>query len=250
MGPRLPITNPFLWEIGHVTWFIEKWILRHIAGRDPVRPDGDDLFDSIAIEHDVRWDLPLPSRADMVSYMNEVRNRVLDELDRDRIGNDLIYFVKLSVFHADMHTEAFTYTRQTLSYPAPRFSDTVETGSAPPLSSSLRSRQSAVGSRQYAVEKRRHGFLRTADCRLRFFLRRPSLGPSRRGHGRRHRWTPGISSRQTVNSLGSTVRSWLTLRWCLWGPAPHSKAPSRGFLALSRLVWRARLCLSPRVRAT
>src|SRR5207237_6246065 len=30
-----------------------------------------------------------------------------------------IYFLLLTVFHEDMHAEAFTYTRQTLGYPAP-----------------------------------------------------------------------------------------------------------------------------------
>ena len=28
MGPRLPIVNPLLWEIGHLAWFQEKWVLR------------------------------------------------------------------------------------------------------------------------------------------------------------------------------------------------------------------------------
>ncbi len=30
MGPRLPIINPLLWEIGHMAWFQEKWILRDV----------------------------------------------------------------------------------------------------------------------------------------------------------------------------------------------------------------------------
>ena len=27
MGPRLTIVNPMLWEIGHIAWFYEKFIL-------------------------------------------------------------------------------------------------------------------------------------------------------------------------------------------------------------------------------
>ena len=30
IGPRLAIVNPPLWEIGHVAWFAEYWILRHL----------------------------------------------------------------------------------------------------------------------------------------------------------------------------------------------------------------------------
>ena len=29
------IVNPFLWELGHVAWFQERWLLRHCAGRAP-----------------------------------------------------------------------------------------------------------------------------------------------------------------------------------------------------------------------
>ena len=28
IGPRLPIVNPLLWEIGHLAWFQEFWVLR------------------------------------------------------------------------------------------------------------------------------------------------------------------------------------------------------------------------------
>ena len=34
MGPYLPIINPMLWEIGHVAWFQEKWVLRYVCKRE------------------------------------------------------------------------------------------------------------------------------------------------------------------------------------------------------------------------
>ena len=36
LGPQLPIVNPILWEIGHVAWFQEKWILRHVSKQKPI----------------------------------------------------------------------------------------------------------------------------------------------------------------------------------------------------------------------
>ena len=36
MGPLLPMLNPLLWEIGHVAWFQEKWLLRYAHGRSPL----------------------------------------------------------------------------------------------------------------------------------------------------------------------------------------------------------------------
>ena len=121
-GPRLPIVNPLHWEIGHVAWFQEKWVLRDALGRKPIRSDGDSLYDSSAIPHDTRWDLPLPSREQTLLYLLEVRERILDRLRTEQASDELWYFVLLAIFHEDMHDEAFTYTRQTLGYPAPRFS--------------------------------------------------------------------------------------------------------------------------------
>src|SRR5690349_8759452 len=59
--PMLPIINPILWEIGHVGWFQERWALRHVRGAEPILPHADLLWDSAAVAHDTRWDLPLPS---------------------------------------------------------------------------------------------------------------------------------------------------------------------------------------------
>lgn len=128
LGPRLATVNPLLWEIGHVAWFQEKWVLRHAAKRPPIRDDADALYDSAAIPHDTRWDLPLLRREQTLRYMEDVRDRVLEHLQKRQPDPELLYFVLLSVFHEDMHTEAFTYTRQTLGYPPPRLG---ESASAP-----------------------------------------------------------------------------------------------------------------------
>ncbi len=120
MGPRLDIVNPLLWEIGHVAWFQEKWVLRHLYGRRPIRSDADSLYDSIAIPHDVRWDLPLPSRQATLAYMAAVQEAILELLaGSEEVAEPLAYFVLYGIYHEDMHTEAFTYGRQTLTYPTP-----------------------------------------------------------------------------------------------------------------------------------
>jgi iron(II)-dependent oxidoreductase len=126
LGPQLAIINPLLWEIGHVAWFQEKWVLRHVGNRQPIRVDADSLYDSAAVAHDIRWDLRLPSRSETLHYMNAVHDGVLEKLERPDISPEAIYFVLLSVFHEDMHTEAFTYLRQTLGYSPPALSGRME----------------------------------------------------------------------------------------------------------------------------
>ena len=119
LGPRLAIVNPPLWEIGHVAWFQEHWVLRGIGGARPLRPNADALYDSSAVPHSLRWDLPLPSRRETLAYAEAVHDRVLEKLARGEPGPALRYFVQLAVFHEDMHGEAFWYTRQTHGYPPP-----------------------------------------------------------------------------------------------------------------------------------
>ena len=129
-GPRLAIVNPLLWEIGHVAWFQELWVLRHALGEAPIRADGDALWDSSAVAHDTRWDLPLPPRPQTLRYMAEVCDRVRDRLGRQELPAALAYFARYTTFHEDMHDEAFTYTRQTLGYRAPALSGHSASGGA------------------------------------------------------------------------------------------------------------------------
>ena len=138
--PLLRIINPFLWEIGHVAYFQEYWVLRHVLGRQPIRGDADSLYDSAKIAHDIRWDLPLPSRAETLDYLKATRDRVVDFIDGSSLSPDQEYFVLLSLFHEDMHDEAFTITRQTLGYPAPAFAGNLtetQGGTRGPLTGSV-----------------------------------------------------------------------------------------------------------------
>ncbi|HYM12554.1 MAG TPA: DinB family protein, partial [Bryobacterales bacterium] len=117
--PLLDIINPLIWEMGHVAWFQETWALRRLRGRESVRPDADALWDSMAIAHDTRWELPLPSRAETLQYMEDVLERVIGALPAGEVPEPEAYFHWLVAMHEDMHDEAFTYTRQTLGYAEP-----------------------------------------------------------------------------------------------------------------------------------
>jgi len=122
LGPKLAIVNPPLWEIGHVGWFQERWCLRLQASgalADSLLPRADALYDSAAVAHDTRWDLPLPDLAATRVYLANVLERVRERLVREPENDSLRYFVRLATFHEDMHAEAFHYTRQTLGYPDP-----------------------------------------------------------------------------------------------------------------------------------
>lgn len=120
--PKLAIVNPPLWELGHVAWFQEFWVHR---GGDSAQPsrlrDADALFNSSVVPHDARWDLPLPSVRQLRDYLSDVFEDTTRRLRSLSLRPDpaALYFVQLSLFHQDMHNEAFAYTWQTAGWPWP-----------------------------------------------------------------------------------------------------------------------------------
>lgn len=118
---RLTIVNPPLWELGHVAWFAEWYILREAASSHPSaakRPsllDGaDKWFDSNTVAHDLRWSLDLPGTAVLKAYFLDVHDRVLERLAAMPSLDTALYPFRLTLAHEDMHGEAFAYTLQTL----------------------------------------------------------------------------------------------------------------------------------------
>jgi iron(II)-dependent oxidoreductase len=124
LGRKLAIVNPPLWEIGHVGWFQERWCLRQRDDGslgESILGNADALYDSSAVAHDTRWDLPLPSLRATQAYLAAVLEKVLHRLDREPESEALAYFARLATYHEDMHAEAFCYTHQTLGYAQPEF---------------------------------------------------------------------------------------------------------------------------------
>ncbi len=115
IGPGWTIVNPPMWEVGHVAWFYEGWVMRHLLGRDSIHDSADALWDSMAVHHPTRTSLEL-ERQSTLDYMRRTYDTVLD-LIATEYSDELAYMVRYSIAHEDMHTEAFTYTRQTLEYP-------------------------------------------------------------------------------------------------------------------------------------
>jgi iron(II)-dependent oxidoreductase len=124
--PQLRIVNPPLWELGHIAWFAEWFILREAASSHPadgvgncLLRKGDDWFDSALVPHRSRWTLDLPSPGALKTYCHEVLDRVLDKLSREPNTDDALYPYRLALAHEDMHGEALLYTLQTLGLTAP-----------------------------------------------------------------------------------------------------------------------------------
>ena len=132
--PYLPIINPPLWELGHIAWFAEWFVLREAATSHPAAAQypcllqaGDRGFDSGNVAHATRWTLDLPDTAAIQKYADEVLTRILDKLAHAPNDAKALYPYRLILAHEDMHGEAFAYTLQTLGLAAlPEFSTRIE----------------------------------------------------------------------------------------------------------------------------
>lgn len=130
MGPKMGTVNPLRWEIGHVAYFYEYFILREIYGEESIlgNDKADALYDSINVAHNSRWDLPLLSLQDTKAYMQRVLEKLVQRLPDGLVSEDDSFIYQFGVFHEDMHTEAFLWARQTLAYPTPIFANAIDAG--------------------------------------------------------------------------------------------------------------------------
>lgn len=124
--PLLATVNPPLWELGHIAWFEEWFILRDAQSSDPAAAQraslltrGDDWFNSNMVPHGARWTLGLPKAGALKTYCHEVLDRALDKLSKVPNDDQALYPYRLALAHEDMHGEAFAYTLQTLGATMP-----------------------------------------------------------------------------------------------------------------------------------
>jgi len=124
--PHLKIINPPLWELGHIAWFAEWFVLREAATSQPgaarypsLLKNSDAYFDSGAVAHDTRWSLDLPDAKSIKNYCQNVLECILKKLAHTENNDAALYPFRLVLAHEDMHGEAFLYTLQTLGLATP-----------------------------------------------------------------------------------------------------------------------------------
>ncbi|WP_194725461.1 selenoneine synthase SenA [Noviherbaspirillum malthae] len=128
-GAQLPVRpefNPPLWELGHIAWFAEWYVLRDAESSDPASAHrtalltkGDDWFDPNTVTHRMRWKVELPSAGALKTYCHEVLDRVLDKLVRAGSSDDALYPYRLVLAYEDMRRELMLEQLQTLGIALP-----------------------------------------------------------------------------------------------------------------------------------
>lgn len=122
LGTRMHFVEPPIWEMGHVGWFQEYWILRNLDRENPILRNSDSIYDSFNVSYKKRWDHLYPSKKESIDFITKVLDRTINRIGNKEPTEKEIYFYNLVTLHEDMHSENLTLIRQTLGYPIPSLS--------------------------------------------------------------------------------------------------------------------------------
>jgi gamma-glutamyl hercynylcysteine S-oxide synthase len=125
-----PIMSPLVWDLAHIGWFEELWLIRRITGSEPSLERFDDLYDAFRHQRGQRSKLPILTPSEARAYLENVRRhalRVLEAVQLDESDPLLrdAYVYGLVLQHELQHQETMLQTLQLsgVSYPAPPHDD-------------------------------------------------------------------------------------------------------------------------------
>lgn len=126
--PYDPGIQPTAWDLAHIAWFAEFWLLRgpHHTGSDgfvgvarPARHIGrDEHYDSARIAHRTRWEIPLWSRAELQDRLAGQLADCSAAILAGGASDADLYHARFALYHELMHVEALHWTRARLGHPA------------------------------------------------------------------------------------------------------------------------------------
>lgn len=112
-----PLMSPLVWDLAHIGNQEELWLLRDVAGRDPLLPETvDQLYDAFQYPRKDRPKLPLLEPKPSRRYVDDVRGKVLEVLERIPLeGKPLLnkgFAFGMIVQHEQQHDETMLATHQ------------------------------------------------------------------------------------------------------------------------------------------
>ncbi|GAB3985048.1 ergothioneine biosynthesis protein EgtB [Actinoallomurus acanthiterrae] len=111
-----PLMSPLVWDLAHIGNYEELWLLRAAAGQEAMRPEIDDLYDAFEHPRAERPKLPLLTPAESRAYIDTVRNKVLDSLEKAPMtGGPLTeggFVYGMVIQHEHQHDETMLATHQ------------------------------------------------------------------------------------------------------------------------------------------
>ena len=111
-----PLMSPLVWDYAHIANQEEIWLVRDVGGREAVRADIDQMYDAFKNSRADRPSLPLLSPTQARGYAGQVRQKVLDVLDRAPLNVSRLtesgFAFGMVVQHEQQHDETMLATHQ------------------------------------------------------------------------------------------------------------------------------------------
>jgi gamma-glutamyl hercynylcysteine S-oxide synthase len=99
--PLDPIMSPLVWDLAHIAAYEDLWAVHRLGGEPLLHEDLAATYDAFETPRAVRGDIELLDRKQALQYLEDVRARTLDVLER--VGTSELH--DLVVFHELQHTE-------------------------------------------------------------------------------------------------------------------------------------------------
>ena len=114
------LLSPPLWDLGHIGAYEELWVARRIAGRVPLHPELDDVYDAFETPRTRRGAVGILDPSATHGYLRMVREASLEALgacELDAAGDPLLedgFVFEMVVEHEAQHTETVLQALQML----------------------------------------------------------------------------------------------------------------------------------------
>ncbi len=104
------LMSPLVWDLGHIAAFEDLWIVHRFGGEPLLREELADVYDAFETPRAGRGDLPFLRPPEARDYLLEVRERALEVIERQGIGDGII--AELILRHEQQHNETMLQTIQ------------------------------------------------------------------------------------------------------------------------------------------
>jgi gamma-glutamyl hercynylcysteine S-oxide synthase len=117
LGQVSPIMSPLVWDLAHIGWFEELWLIRRVGSDEPSHKRFDELYDAFRHLRGERSLLPILTPPEARAYLESVRRHALSVLgrtqpdDSDPLLRDA-YVYGLVLQHELQHQETMLQTLQ------------------------------------------------------------------------------------------------------------------------------------------
>ena len=111
-----PLMSPILWDLGHIAHFEELWLTQNLDGKIEFS-EMPGMYNPFEHPRATRASLPIPPLTEMRQRLDEIREKVLDRLERTELdeSNPLLangYVYDMVLQHEYQHNETILQTLQ------------------------------------------------------------------------------------------------------------------------------------------